>query len=208
MRRSISMALAASAKPPCSVNMRASPPPGGRPVISLDGREIDPTPTGFLLALSQSLGLQHVDFDAVIANWPPAGLLLIDRYELLIALDSWLRETFLPELPAQSLVVMASRPPPASSWRADIDWADLTRILPLRDLLPDESQRYLSARGIPDDQHAAILAFTHGHPLALTLVADVLSRDGAPQTLARVFIAHIRHYLSRSRMWCGRCWSG
>ena len=45
----------------------------GRPVISLDGREIDPTPTGFLLALSQSLGLQHVDFDAVIANWPPAG---------------------------------------------------------------------------------------------------------------------------------------
>ena len=86
---------------------------------------------------------------------------------------------------------MASRPPPASSWRADIDWADLTRILPLRDLLPDESQRYLSARGIPDDQHAAILAFTHGHPLALTLVADVLSRDGAPQTLsAGVHSAH------------------
>ena len=42
----------------------------GRPVISLDGGRIDPTPTGFLLALSQSLGLQHIDFDAVIANWP------------------------------------------------------------------------------------------------------------------------------------------
>jgi hypothetical protein len=156
----------------------------GRPVIALDGREIDPTPAGFLLALSQSLGLQRVDFDAIIASWPPSGVLLIDRYELLTALDSWLRETFLPELPAQSLVVMASRPPPASPWRADIDWADLTRVLPLRDLLPDESQRYLSARGIPDDQHAAILAFTHGHPLALTLVADVLSRDGAPHTLS------------------------
>ncbi len=158
----------------------------GRPVISLDGREIDPTPTGFLLALSQSLGLQHVDFDAVIANWPPTGTLLIDRYELLTTLDNWLRETFLPELPAQSLVVMASRPPPASSWRTDIDWADLTRILPLRDLLPHESQKYLTARGIPGDQHAAILAFTHGHPLALTLVADVLNRDGAPHTLGAV----------------------
>ena len=86
---------------------------------------------------------------------------------------------------------MASRPPPASPWRTDIDWADLTRILPLRDLLPDESQRYLSARGIPGDQHAAILAFTHGHPLALTLVADVLSRDGAPHTLGAV--SHSAH---------------
>src|SRR4029077_6838401 len=47
-------------------------------------------------------------------------------------------------------------------------------------------QRYLSARGIPDDQHAAILSFTHGHPLALTLVADVLNRDGAPHTLGAV----------------------
>jgi hypothetical protein len=83
----------------------------GRPVISRDGREIEPTPTGFLLALSQRLGLKHGDFDAVIANWPSTGTPLIDRYELLTALDSWLRETFLPELPAQSLVVMASRPP-------------------------------------------------------------------------------------------------
>ena len=45
----------------------------GRPVIALDGREIDPTPAGFLLALSQSLELKHVDFDAVIANWPLCG---------------------------------------------------------------------------------------------------------------------------------------
>jgi hypothetical protein len=52
--------------------------------------------------------------------------------------------------------------------------------LPLRDLLPDESQKCLTARGVPGDQHAAILAFTHGHPLALTLIAGVLNRDGAP----------------------------
>lgn len=156
----------------------------GKPAIPLDGREIDPTPAGFLFALSQSLGLKHVDFGAIIANWPPTGVLLIDRYELLTALDSWLRETFLPELPARSLVVMASRTPPASPWRTDIDWADLTCLLPLRDLPPDESQRYLTARGIPGDQHAAILEFTHGHPLALTLVADVLSRGSTLQTLS------------------------
>src|SRR3712207_7368738 len=47
------------------------------------------------------------------------------------------------------------------------NWADLTQVIALGNLRPDESQLYLAARGIPDDQHAAVLAFTHGHPLAL-----------------------------------------
>lgn len=158
-----------------------------KPVIPLDGREIDPTPSGFLFTLSQSLGLNHVDFNTIVDNWPSASVLLIDRYELLTALDEWLRETFLPELPAQSLVVIASRTPPASPWRTDIDWADLARILPLRDLRPEECHKYLTARGIASEQHAAILEFTHGHPLALTLIADVLSRGDALQT----FSAHM-----------------
>ena len=114
----------------------------------------------------------------VIASWPSAGVLLIDRYEILTALDSWLRETFLPELPAQSLVVMASRNPPASPWRTDIDWAELARIMPLRDLVPDEVGHIWRRAAFPSDQHADVLAFTHGHPLALALVADVLSRTG------------------------------
>jgi len=122
----------------------------------------------------------------VIANWPSTGVLLIDRYEILTALDGWLRETFLPQLPAQSVVVIASRNPPTSPWRTDIDWAELTRIAPLRDLRPDECQAYLTMRGIADDLHPDILAFTHGHPLALSLVADVLGRRGeaAVATLA------------------------
>jgi len=89
-------------------------------------------------------------------------------------LDAWLRETFLPQLPAQSLVVIAGRNPPAPAWRTDIDWADLTHMVALRNLRPEESQMYLAARGMPNDQHADVLAFTHGHPLALALVADVL----------------------------------
>jgi hypothetical protein len=147
-------------------------------VVQVDGRNIDPTPTGFLFALSQCLELEDVGLAHVIAHWPATGLLLIDRYEILTALDGWLRETFLPQLPAQSLVVIASRNPPTSPWRTDIDWAELTRIAPLRDLRPDECQTYLTTRGISDDLHADILAFTHGHPLALALVADVLARGG------------------------------
>ncbi len=103
-------------------------------------------------------------------------MLIIDTYELLAPLDAWLRETILPQLPATSLVVLAGRTPPAPEWRADLAWGGLTRTIALGNLQAAESQTYLAARGVPNDQHAAVLAFTHGHPLALSLVADALIR--------------------------------
>ena len=53
------------------------------------------------------------------------------------------------------------------------------RWVPLRNLRPEESRAYLRARGLPAARHDEALAFTHGHPLALALVADVQSQDGA-----------------------------
>ena len=47
--------------------------------------------------------------------------------------------------------------------------------MPLRNLSPDESRGYLSQRGIPAEQTADVLDFTHGHPLALSLVADLFA---------------------------------
>ncbi|MCB0210736.1 MAG: ATP-binding protein [Anaerolineae bacterium] len=146
-----------------------------RPVILID-RDVEPSPPGFGLALCRSLGFEASDADTPLEHWPDKAVLLIDTYELLTVLDGWLRETFLPQLPADSLVVIAGRNTPASAWRTDIAWVDLTRFLPLRNLHPEESQTYLAARGIPEEQHAQVLAFTHGHPLALSLVAEVMSQ--------------------------------
>lgn len=139
----------------------------GRPVVQVDGRNVDPSPPGLLLALREA---------AESREWPPAGVWLIDTYETLAPLDGWLRETFLPQLPARSLVVLAGRNPPEPAWRTDLDWGALTRTVALRNLAPEESRAYLRRRGIPEEQHAEVLDFTHGHPLALALVADVLGR--------------------------------
>lgn len=148
----------------------------GRPHVRLDGRNIDPSPPGFLLALRQALGLEEGSSTAIIPNWPSEGVLLIDTYETLAPLDPWLRETFLPQLPGRNLVVLAGRNPPHPTWRTDIDWAGLTQIRLLRNLRPEESETYLAVRGIHARQHQDVLNFTHGHPLALSLVADMLSQ--------------------------------
>jgi hypothetical protein len=63
----------------------------------------------------------------------------------------------------------------------------MMRILPLRNFSPDESRDYLRRRQVPVEQHEAVLNFTHGHALALSLVADVL--DQQPGTTFRPEIA-------------------
>jgi hypothetical protein len=148
----------------------------GRPVIQLDGRDGDASPQGFLLAAQRATGLPD---DALLPEkqvWPEGAVWLIDTYETLAPLDDWLRETFLPGLPGQSLVVIAGRDAPAPAWRTDLGWADLTRVLRLGNLLPEESETYLAMCGVPAPRHANVLAFTGGHPLALGLVADALDR--------------------------------
>jgi hypothetical protein len=67
---------------------------------------------------------------------------------------------------------MASRNPPDPEWLTSPGWADLIHVLPLRNLHPAESRAYLEQRRVPNDRVDQILEFTHGHPLALSLVAD------------------------------------
>jgi hypothetical protein len=105
-------------------------------------------------------------------------VLLIDTYETLAPLDEWLREVFLPQLPETTLIVMAGRHSPSSSWRADPGWQSLIHILPLRNLSPEESRTYLTKRQVPTAEHRSVLDFTHGYPLALSLVADVFAHTG------------------------------
>lgn len=145
------------------------------PAISVDARNLEPIPDSFLAALSRSIGLED-DPIAAISAQSNRQVILIDTYETLAPLDHWLHETFLPQLPASTLIVLAGRQPPALVWRADPGWQALIRSLPLRNLSAEECRAYLNQRSVPLAQHQAVLNFTHGHPLALSLVADVFTQ--------------------------------
>ncbi|MCC5809755.1 MAG: hypothetical protein JJU06_05220 [Ectothiorhodospiraceae bacterium] len=136
----------------------------GRPVAWLSGRDIDPTPEN----LQRQLG--------PTARLPPDLVLLIDGYEHMAPLDSWLRECLLPELPGHSLTVLAGRGPPSTGWLADSAWGEISRHVTLRNLRSQESRRYLRLRGVAEAHHQQLLSFTYGHPLALSLAADVLAQ--------------------------------
>jgi hypothetical protein len=99
--------------------------------------------------------------------------LFIDTYERLEPLDSWLRQQYLPSLPAHTIIAIASRQLPSVEWRTDPGWAAVLEVLPLRNFRPEESRAYLTSRGFPEPQHNEVLGFTHGNPLALSLLTEL-----------------------------------
>jgi hypothetical protein len=104
-------------------------------------------------------------------------VILLDTYESLLGLDDWLRDAFLPQLPENVFLVLAGREEPARGWRSDPGWQLLLRTAPLRNLSALKSAEYLRRRRVPESQHPAIIHFTHGYPLALSLVADVFDQQ-------------------------------
>lgn len=170
------------------------------PAILLDGRHIEPSPTAFASAIYAAMGKLSPGTDPHNPIFSPGrSVLLIDTYEQLAPLDSWLRETFLPSLLADTLVVLASRLPLAPVWRTDPSWQTFIRTILLHNLSPEESHMYLTTREISPDQHQEILAFTHGHPLALTLIADVVSQQPAasfrPESSPDIIRALLDHFI-------------
>lgn len=145
----------------------------------VDARNIEPAPESFLSALRFIMSLPPLE--SPLRTWQELGkrhVLFIDTYENLAPLDEWLREIFLPQLPGNTLIVLAGRYPPTAAWRTDPGWQALIQVWPLRNLTPEESRTYLGKREIPVAQHQAVLDFTHGYPLALSLVADVFAQEG------------------------------
>ena len=184
----------------------------GRAVVRIDGRNIEPSVQGFLVALRHALGAEPLELSAAIERWPAGGVLFVDTYELLAPIDDWLRETLLPQLPARSLVVIAGRNEPATAWRTDGAWAALTRINPLGNLGMGDSRTYLTKCGVPAEHHDGALAFTGGHPLALSLIAGVLTRgdrlapprlDGEPEVVRPLLETFVQEVPSRSTV--SRC---
>jgi hypothetical protein len=132
----------------------------GDTVVAVDGREVEPTPFGFVAAVGRRL---EVDGPVV---------LLVDHAERLRLLDGWLRLTFLPRLPAHVRVVIATRDAPGAVWRAS--FGELLRTLPLGPLAPEDAHAVLRRAGLDHQQAEWVNRFVRGHPLSLQLAASAV----------------------------------
>ncbi|MEV4351217.1 ATP-binding protein [Actinoplanes sp. NPDC049596] len=141
----------------------------GRRVVFVDGPEVRPTAE---------------DFVGAVGGAEPQ-VLLVDGYEHLAELDGWLRRDLVPALPADGVVVLAGRDPPAAAWRCDPGWRAVVGVHPLSALDLTASAALLARAGIEESDRDKIIGLARGHPLALALLADVvLAHRDVPGSLA------------------------
>jgi hypothetical protein len=144
----------------------------GVTVIHLDGRQLEPTPRAVL----DSIGAGSLDEVPVALA---GAVLLVDTFEQLGLLDDWFRAELLPRLPAGVLTVLAGREAPRAAWPADPGWCELLQVVALRNLMPEDCREYLRARGVPSTQHDRAVDVSHGHPLGLSLLSDLVASGGS-----------------------------
>jgi hypothetical protein len=147
----------------------------GAAVARLDARNLAASPGAILNAMR---AVVDVPATGPISGMADPLVLLIDSYERLSSVDEWIREGLVPRLPVDAVTVLAGRTPPGPGWRADPAWRDLLRVVSLRNLAPADSRTYLEACGVDPEHHDRLVALTHGHPLGLSLCADVAVRGG------------------------------
>ncbi|GAA1909229.1 ATP-binding protein [Streptantibioticus ferralitis] len=140
----------------------------GRVVVEVDGHGGEAVPAVF-------------EADAAEALTGDRVVLLVDTFEAYQPIEDWLRDRFLPRLPTGSVVVLAGRQPPGVGW-VDPGWDEVLRTVVLADLSPEDAVAMLTARGVPAALHGAVVAFAKGHPLALSLAAEMVRREGGRNT--------------------------
>ncbi|MDQ2682276.1 MAG: hypothetical protein M3Y37_01995 [Chloroflexota bacterium] len=151
----------------------------GSPVTTVDARDAD----GFAHANPESIRDRFPSpASFAVSGQSGPGVLLIDAFEKMGAVADWLFAEYLPTLPGNLRIVIAGREPVPLRWRADPGWGSLIHQHRLENFERAEAETYLTVSGVSADQHESILAYTRGHPLALSLAADCQIADpGAGQ---------------------------
>lgn len=153
----------------------------GVPHAFIDARAIQPSTDALLRALRGALHLSEArPIPAALAKHT-RFILVIDNYDAFYPLHDWLCEKFFPQLPASTAVLLGSRKPLPEPWRTDPAWRELVKVLELGNLSEEEARTYLRLRAVPQEEHERLIAFSRGHPLALSLAVDLyLQRGGGP----------------------------
>lgn len=146
----------------------------GVPTLTLVGEELQASESSFRAVMLERLGTLADDADGDAVGH---AVVIVDRFELLASLETWIRERLLPSLDGRLRFVLAGRLAPSVAWAKHPAWRTIHTPLALGDLAATEAGDYLTRRGVPVARHAEVIAAANGHPLALALIADVVEHD-------------------------------
>jgi hypothetical protein len=131
------------------------------------------------LAASDLAAADLAPADEVFAGVPDRDVgrvVFVDSAECLGPAEVTLRTRLLPGLVTGARLVVAGRFPPGPEWRSDPAWRDRLRIVSLRNLDAADADRYLRQFHVDGNLRPVLVEASHGHPMALSLLADLSAR--------------------------------
>jgi hypothetical protein len=146
----------------------------GETVVVIDCRSIEPTERGFLDRLANAVGGAPASAEEAAERLAGLGervVLVLDTYEVLRLLDSWVRLVFTPALRDNTRLVLAGREPPIAGWYATPGWSELVRSVRLGNLDDGEAGELLTRAGLDAADARRVNRLARGHPLSLELAA-------------------------------------
>lgn len=180
-------------------------------VVRLDCRQFEPTPPGFLSELGTAVGGDTASIQEAcerLGQISQRVVLILDNYEVLRLLDTWLRQDFVPAQPPNVHMILCGREAPLAAWLCTPGWAGLFRSIAIEPLAESVAVELLARSGISESRAQHINRFTRGHPLALTLAAATLAESDSPiledlalhrviEELARMYLNEISDEITR-----------
>lgn len=180
-------------------------------VVRLDCRQFEPTPPGFLSELGAAVGGDTASIQEAcerLGQISQRVILILDNYEVLRLLDTWLRQDFVPAQPPNVHMILCGREAPLAAWLCTPGWAGLFRCIAIEPLAESAAVELLARSGISESRAHHINRFTRGHPLALALAAATLAETDTPvledlalhrviEELARMYLAEISDETTR-----------
>ena len=122
-------------------------------------------------------------------------IILLDQFESLRLLESWLRLDFIPQFKKQIKLIFASRIAPDNQWAINPPDQHLYRSLKLTGISEIESVAYLQQAGHSESTAAKINQLANGHPLALRLVSNTILEQ-PNRNIADISLSHAQHTLA------------
>lgn len=113
---------------------------------------------------------------------PPTGtstktVWILDSFEHLASLEGWLFGSILAAAPASHRFLLTGRKPPESQLLTDPGWSSVSRHVKMKALSRDETLEYLERCGVASHRRKEAYEVTHGHPLTLALIRQLLDRS-------------------------------
>ncbi len=171
----------------------------GATVLRLDCQSVEPTEAGLLAELAAATGGSPASAEGLAKRLGRVGrrvVITLDTYEAFQLMDSWLRQVFVPLLPANVRLVLAGREVPQTAWFTAPGWRGLFKSIALERLDQQSAMQFLERSGVTPEEAKHLESICHGHPLALTL-ASSLQASGAATALSSGIGEQVVHELSR-----------